>query len=303
VTAAPVPEGAPTWAAVVVNYEPGELLAECVDALRADDSAGPVEIVVVDNGSSDGSVATLRTRHPDVTVMEPHANLGYGRAANLGIAATKAPFVLVCNPDTHVAPGSARAVLDAFALGPDVAVVGPHLLNPDGTTYPSARTAPGTGVAVGHALFGRIAPNNRFTRAYRQTDAATDRPRDVDWVSGAALWFRRNDLDRVGGWDERYFMFLEDVDVCRSITTAGGRVRYEPGASVVHVVGASRSRAPVRSVLDHHRAAYRYVDKWWTGPRRVALPVAAGFLSVRALGAAAATAVSGRTHGRVVTGA
>ena len=288
---------APRWAAVVVNYESGALLTECVDALRADDSAGPVEIVVVDNGSTDGSVADLRQRCPGVTVMEPHANLGYARAANLGIAATRAPVVLVCNPDTWITPGSARAVLDAFAADADVAVVGPHIVNPDGSTYPSARTAPGAGVAIGHALFGAVAPHNRFTRAYRQTDADPDRSRDVDWVSGAALWFRRVALDRVGGWDERYFMFLEDIDVCRSIKITGGGIRYEPGATVTHVVGASRKRAPVRSVVDHHKAAYRYLDKWWTGPRRMALPAAAAFLGLRAAGAAGAAAVTGRAHG------
>jgi N-acetylglucosaminyl-diphospho-decaprenol L-rhamnosyltransferase len=291
---------APRWAAVVVNYESGALLTECVEALRADDSAGPVEIVVVDNGSTDGSAADLRQRCPDVTVMDPHANLGYARAANLGIAATRAPVVLVCNPDTWIAPGSARAVLDAFAADADVAVVGPHIVNPDGSTYPSARTAPGTGVAIGHALLGAVAPQNRFTRAYRQTDADPDRARDVDWVSGAALWFRRVALDHVGGWDERYFMFLEDVDVCRSIKVAGGGIRYEPGATVTHVVGASRRRAPVRSVLDHHRAAYRYLDKWWTGPRRMALPAAAAFLGLRAAGAAGVAAVTGRAHGGTV---
>jgi N-acetylglucosaminyl-diphospho-decaprenol L-rhamnosyltransferase len=95
-------------------------------------------------------------------------------------------------------------------------------------------------------------------------------------------------------------MFLEDVDVCRSITASGGRVRYEPAASVTHIVGASRSRAPVRSAVDHHKAAYRYLDKWWSGPRRLALPVAAAFLSARAVGAAGAAAVTGRAHGSVV---
>ena len=142
-------------------------------------------------------------------------------------------------------------------------------------------------------------PHNRYTRAYRQTDADTGAPRDVDWVSGAALWFRRSALDRVGGWDERYFMFLEDVDVCREITTGGNRVRYEPAARVTHMVGASRASAPVRSVVSHHRAAYRYLDKWWTGPRRLALPAAAGFLSARAIAAATAAAVTGRAHGGV----
>ncbi len=270
----------PAWAAVVVNYESGDLLVECVDRLLADDSAGAVEVVVVDNGSSDGSVATLRRRRPDVMVLEPHANLGYARAANLGIAASRAPVVGVFNPDTALEPGSAAVVLAALAVD-DVAVVGPRILNPDGSTYPSARRDPGPAVAAGHAALGRLAPGNRWSVRYRGLDADPESARDVDWVSGAAVWFRRDALDRVGGWDERYFLFLEDVDVCRAIGAVGARIRYEPAAVVHHLVGASRAGHPVRSVVAHHRAAYRYAAKWWTGPRRLALPAAAGFLAAR----------------------
>jgi len=292
------PGAAPAWAAVVVNYEAGDLLADCVDSVHADASAGPVEVVVVDNGSSDGSVATLRARRPDATVVAPHANLGYSRAANLGIAATRAPFVAVINADTRLAPGSAAAVLATFAAEPDVAIVGPRIVNPDGTTYPSARVEPSPGVAVGHAVLGGVAPRNRYTRAYRQLDAAVDRPRDVDWLSGAAMWFRRRALDEVGGWDERFFLFLEDVDVCREVAAAGWRIRYQPDALVTHVVGASRAHAPVRSIVAHHRAAYRYLDKWWTGPRRATLPLAAGFLGARASVAVAAASVQRAARGR-----
>lgn len=290
------PAGAPRWAAVVVNYESGDLLAECVASLRADGSAGPPEIVVVDNGSTDGSVVTLLARQPDVTVIDPHANLGYARAANLGIAATRAPVVAVVNPDAVIEPGSAAAVLAAFAADDAVAVVGPRILNPDGTTYPSARSDPGPGTAAGHALLGRIRPDNRFTRAYRHLDADPGTARDVDWVSGAAVWFRRSALDRIGGWDERFFMFLEDVDVCRSIAASGGRIRYEPAARVVHVVGVSRSVRPVSTTLAHHRSAYAYARKWWTGPRRLALPAVAGALAVRGAIDATGAAVRARTH-------
>ncbi|MGZ6907520.1 MAG: glycosyltransferase family 2 protein [Acidimicrobiia bacterium] len=290
---------APRWAAVVVNYESGPLLAECVAALVAEDSAGPVEIVVVDNGSADGSAAAVRTRFPAVTVIDPHANLGYARAANLGIAATRAPIVGVLNSDTVVQHGAGRAVLDAFAADDAVAVVGPRIVNPDGSTYPSARNDPAPVAAVGHAVLGRVAPWNRFTRDYRQLDADPGVARDVDWVSGAALWFRRSALDAAGGWDERFFMFLEDVDVCRAVAAAGGRIRYEPAARVMHVVGASRARQPVRMVLAHHRSAYRYAAKWWTGPRRAALPAAAGLLSVRAgVGALGAVLHRPRRSGR-----
>lgn len=291
--------GAPArWAAVIVNYESGDLLAECVDALRADDSAGPVDVVVVDNGSVDGSVATLMARHTEVTVLDPHANLGYARAANLGIAATRAAIVAVVNPDTVLAPGSARAVLDAFAADERVAIVGPHIVNPDGSTYPSARIDPRPTTAAGHALLGRVWPRNRFTRAYRQLDADPTRARDVDWVSGAALWFRRSALDAIGGWDERFFMFLEDVDVCRAVAVAGGRIRYEPDAQVMHVIGVSRAGRPVRMTVAHHRSAYAYAQKWWTGPRRLALPAAAGFLAVRGAAGATGAAVTARRRRR-----
>lgn len=269
------------WAAVVINYESGPALVECIQALRADRSAGSVEIVVVDNGSTDGSIEALRAAEPEVTVLQPGANLGYGRAANLGIAATDAPIVAVFNPDAFLAPGSARVVLDAFAADPDLGVVGPRIENPDGSIYPSARVAPGFVVAVGHALLGQVFPRNRFTTAYRQLDADSTVAREVDWVSGAALWFRRAALDRVGGWDERYFMFLEDVDVCREVRAHDGTIRFEPQARVVHVVGTSRAGAPIRSIVRHHRSAYQYLDKWWKGPQRLGLPVAAAFLAGR----------------------
>lgn len=272
----------PEWAAVVVNYHSGPVLEECVAALLADVSAGRVELVVVDNGSDAHEMDDLRDRHHDITVLAPGANLGYARAANLGIAATTAPIVAVINPDAILEFGSAARVLAAFRSDDRVAVVGPTITNPDGTVYPSARTAPGAVVAVGHAVFGAVAPRNRFTRSYRELDADSTAAREVDWVSGAALWFRRSALDRAGGWDERFFLFMEDVDVCRVVRATGGVVRFEPSARVMHLVGTSRAAAPVRSIVLHHRAAYRYADKWWRGSQRLALPAAGAFLAARA---------------------
>ncbi len=190
-----------TWAAVVVNFEAGSSLTACVDSLLADDSAGGApEVVVVDNGSADGSVAELEAAFPDVTVIRPGANLGYGRAANLGAAATRAPVVAVLNPDAEVERGTAATLVGRLAADDRLAAVGPQLRNPDGSRYPSARSAPSLGDAIGHALLGVVAPGNRFTRAYRQLDADPDVARTVEWISGAAVWFRRDALDRVGGW-------------------------------------------------------------------------------------------------------
>ncbi len=277
-----VPASSPAWAAVVVNYHSGPELAHCVDALLADSSAGLVEVVVVDNGSGPGEMDALVASRPAVTVLRPGANLGYARAANLGIAATVATVVAVVNPDAIVAPGSGATILARFRADDRIGVVGPMIRNPDGTVYPSARVAPGLGVAVGHAVLGEVAPRNRFTRAYRQLDADPAVGRAVDWVSGAAVWFRRAALDRAGGWDERFFMFMEDVDVCRTVRGTGAVVWYEPAANVVHAVGTSRAAAPVRSIVMHHRAAYRYTEKWSTGLRRAVLPAAGAFLAARA---------------------
>ena len=272
----------PTWAAVVVNYEAGDLLTVCVRSLLADDGAGAPEVVVVDNGSADGSVAALRAVLPDVRVITPGHNLGYAAAANVGIAATTAPVVAVCNPDLDVAPGTAAAMVARLDAEPDLAALGPRIDNPDGTLYPSARRDPGLGDALGHALFGLLAPGNRFTRRYRQLDVDPTRARDVDWASGAMLFLRRSALTSVGGWDERYFMYMEDVDLCWRLRRLGWRVGFEPAGRAVHVQGASTDRTPYRMIAEHHRSAFRFAERRWHGPRRLLLLPAAVFLAVRA---------------------
>jgi N-acetylglucosaminyl-diphospho-decaprenol L-rhamnosyltransferase len=267
---------------VVVNYESGPLLAACVESLLADESAGEPEVVVVDNGSRDGSVAQLRRARPDVRVLDAGENLGYAAAANRGIAATHAPVVAVCNSDLEVHPGMAAAMLVRFDREPDLAAVGPVLRNPDGSQYPSARAVPAPTVAAGHALLGRIAPRNRFTRRYRQLDVDPTVPRDVDWVSGAMLFLRRSALASVGGWDERYFMYMEDIDLCWRLRRLGWRIAYEPGGSAMHVQGASTDRHPYRMIVEHHRSVYRFATQRWRGAQRWLLLPAAVFLGARA---------------------
>jgi len=291
------------WAAVVVNYEAGRALGECVRSLLADTSAGGApQVVVVDNGSSDGSAAEVVRSLPTVTVLDPGGNVGYARAANLGIAATDAPVVAVCNPDIEVQAGTAAAVLARFADEADLGAVGPMLRNTDGTIYPSARSVPRVGDAVGHGLLGLVWPTSPFTRRYRQLDADPRRPRDVDWVSGAAVWLRRDALTAVGGWDERYFMYVEDVDLCWQLRRSGWRIAYEPGGSATHVQGAATAKHPYRMIAEHHRSLYRFAAKRWHGMRRYALPFAAVFLTVRAGLAMGDHAVRRRPRPPQVTG-
>jgi N-acetylglucosaminyl-diphospho-decaprenol L-rhamnosyltransferase len=269
------------WAAVIVNYEAGPLLEECVRSVLADDSAGPVELVVVDNGSRDGSVANVRAAWPGVQVIESGGNVGYARAANLGIAATRADVIAVLNPDTRLDAGTAAAMLRRIATEPRLAACGPRVKNLDGTDYPSARRNPSVPLAAMHGALGLWWPNNRFTIEYRQLDATPDRARVVDWLSGAAVWLRRRALDAVGGWDERYFMYLEDVELCWRLRRAGWDIAYEPAGVVWHVQGASTARHPYRMIAEHHRSAWRFARQRFTGTRVLLLPFAAVYLAAR----------------------
>jgi len=297
-----VDESAPRWAAVVVNYESGEFLAACIRSVLADDSAGVPEIIVVDNGSHDASVAAFAREFPSVHVVTLATNLGYAGGANRGVAASHAPVVAVLNADVTVVPGTAAAMLARIAGEPDLAAVGPVVRNPDGSQYPSARSVPSPGDAVGHALLGLVRPTNRFTRRYRQLDVDPTRPRDVEWISGAALWIRRSALESVGGWDERYFMYFEDVDLCWRFRRLGWRVAYEPSGSVVHVQAVSTDQHPYRMIVRHHQSAFRFAIKSWRGARRLLLAPAAVLLVVRAGIAVAARALGARPGRPRVTG-
>jgi N-acetylglucosaminyl-diphospho-decaprenol L-rhamnosyltransferase len=270
------------WAAVVINYNTSALVVEAVRSILADTSAGTVELVVVDNGSTDDSIAALDKALPDVRVVLAPGNVGYARAANLGIAATRAPIVAVCNADVTFVPGAAATLVERLDQESDLGACGPRIRALDGNDYPSARQNPSAFVATGHGLLGLWWPTNPFTRRYRELDADPSKPRDVDWVSGATIFFRRDALDAVGGWDERYFMYMEDIDLCWRLRRAGWRVAYEPGAVVVHVQGASTSRMPYRMLAEHHRSAWRFARRRYTGVRAVLLPFAAVYLTIRA---------------------
>ena len=267
------------WAAVVVNYNAGPALIDCVDSVLAETPAP--ELVVLDHASTDGSIEALRRARPGVRVVASGGNLGYARAANLGIAATRAALVAVLNPDTVLRPGAGAALAARFAAEPDLGAAGPRLHNTDGTVYPSARRIPSLVDAVGHGLLFFVWQDNPFTRRYRETDADPTRPRDVDWVSGAAVWLRRSALDDIGGWDERYFMYVEDVDLCWRLRRAGWRVAYEPTGMVEHLLGLSTAGRPYRMIAEHHRSLLRFASVRFTGRRRALLAPAAAFLAAR----------------------
>lgn len=274
-----------TVAAVVVNFNAGAHLARCLVSLRA---AGVAQRLVVDNCSTDSSRSVAAAADPDLRWLDAGANLGYGRAANLGAAAVPASDVLVCNPDLELAAGAVDRLAARLEAEPDVGVVGPRLLNPDGSVYPSVRAFPDLVDAIGHGALGLIAPGNPFTRRYRLLEVDHDRPVRADWVSGACMLVRRAAWDAVSGFDPAFFMYLEDVDLCWRVGRAGWAVAYEPAAEVLHVQGVSASRHPYRMLAAHHRSLWRFAVRTTAGSRRAALPLIGAGLVGR-LGVAAAS--------------
>jgi N-acetylglucosaminyl-diphospho-decaprenol L-rhamnosyltransferase len=282
------PTGVRGVSVVIVNYEAGPALVRCVEGLRAE---GPAELVVVDNGSADGSVDAVRRRFPDVTVLAPGANLGYGAAVNRGVAATTAPSVLVGNSDLEVPPGALAALVAVLDREPRCALAGPLIRKPGGERYPSARQFPSLTDAAGHALLGIFAPDNRFTRSYQRAELEGSRGASgdgsgtelVDWVSGACFVVRREAFEQVGGFDEAYFMYLEDVDLCWRLGQAGWQVRYAQAAEVTHLQGISTDRHPFRMIVEHHRSLLRFASRSSRGWRRLALPLIAVGIGIRAL--------------------
>lgn len=266
---APAPTPVPDVAVVIVNHETRDDLLACLDTL---DAAGAREVVVVDCGSTDGSVDAVREARREVTVLALD-NVGYGRGANAGVARTTAPYVVVANADTRFAPGSLHELAQGFVDAPDVAAAGPQVRYPDGRPQASARTFPTLGQAAGHALLGLWWPGNPWTRAYRQTDVDPTVARDVDWLSGCALMLRREAFEDVGGFDPGYWMFVEDVDLGFRLRQAGWRVRFEPDAQVEHAVGASAGRKRARMVIAHARSLDRFYRRAYAhGVGRLAQP-------------------------------
>jgi len=274
-----------------VSYNSAAYLPGCVASLRAE---GVTDVVVVDNASSDSSVEVVRAADPAVTVVETGANLGFGTGVNRGADVATGDYLLILNPDTVVEPGTVKALSEALDRDRGLGVVGPRMENLDGTLYPSVRRFPDLAVAAGHAFVGLVWAGNPFTRRYRMLDWDHDRSAaDVDWVGGACLLVRRSAFDVVAGFDEAYFMYVEDVDLCWRIRQAGWRVGYEPGGRVVHALGGSSRLAPYRMIAEHHRSLLRFARKSTAGARRGLLPVVAAGLAARTVAAWAHHAVSG----------
>jgi len=233
---------------VVVTFNALPWVERCLDSVRGHD------VVVVDNGSTDGTLELIRERYRDVRLLE-QANVGMGAGNNAGMRAADSRYFLLLNSDAWVL-GDAVEQLVAFAdAHPDAAVVGPRLLNPDGTLQRSARGEPTLWRLATEYLFVRkLAPRSRLLNPLYAGGFDHDEVAEVDWLFGPALLVRRAAVDDVGLFDEDFFMFSEEVDWMTRFRRAGWKVLFFPGAEVVHVGGASHGgRLYVENLRGHLR--------------------------------------------------
>jgi N-acetylglucosaminyl-diphospho-decaprenol L-rhamnosyltransferase len=241
-----------------------------------------LEVLVVDNASRDGSARAAGEQQPGMRLIENATNRGLSAAWNQGAAETDAPWILFLNPDAEIWDGDLAAFLKVGEARPDVAVLGPVVRNADGTIYESGRVFPSVGQAVGHAFVGPFAPDNRFTRSYKQTDWDRRSEREVDWVSGACMLLRRNAFDEVGRFDEEFWLYGEELDLCTRLRRAGWKVLFAPELEILHEGGVSTGRSR-RTHLMHSASIYRYYRKHRArGWRVLTLPAAWIALRTRA---------------------
>jgi N-acetylglucosaminyl-diphospho-decaprenol L-rhamnosyltransferase len=262
-------------AVVTVTYSPGETLARFLDTL-AKATGRTVRVVLADNGSTDGVPELAAAERSNVTLLRTGGNLGYGAAANRGVATLDATvgWVVVANPDIEWCDGALDALLDAASRWPRAGAFGPLIKNLDETTYPSARLLPTLGKGIGHAVVGTVWPGNPWTKAYKQSNTSIEE-REAGWLSGSCLLLRRAAFDSVDGFDPRYFMYFEDVDLGDRLGRAGWLNVYVPSAEVIHIQGHSTARASAKMLAAHHDSAYRYIaDRhrgWRWAPVRAAI--------------------------------
>jgi N-acetylglucosaminyl-diphospho-decaprenol L-rhamnosyltransferase len=267
---------------VVVNYNAGEYLARCVATVVEAADGLDVDVLVVDNASHDGSAEAAVARTPQIRLLANPTNRGLSAAWNQGAGAVDAPWILFLNPDTEICAGDLGAFVAAGEHRPDVAVLGPIIRNPDGTVYESGRVFPDIVQAVGHAFLGPFLPNNRFTRAYRQTSWDRSTEREVDWVSFSAMLIRRSAFEQVGAFDEGFWLYGEELDLCTRLRDAGWKVLATPTLEVMHVGGVSTGRSRRTHVM-HSQGVFRYYRKHRArGWRRATLPLAWAALRARA---------------------
>jgi GT2 family glycosyltransferase len=256
---------------VIICWNDWKVIENCLRSILESTHEVEYEVIVSDNGSTDGSVEKIRAQFPAVRVVENGANLGFAKGNNAGIREAQGEYVLILNPDTIMHEGSLDRWVEFADAHPEAGAFGCRVNNPDGSYQRSARPFPTISrylvSAFGLRFLGHL---RRPVLSDEYEGWKGDTEREVDWQSGCCVLLRGPLLKNLGGFDEQFFYQFEEVDLCRRVWNAGGRIRFTPGVSITHLGGQSVARFPVRFAIEVCRNGYRYFYKHYgaRGARR-----------------------------------
>jgi N-acetylglucosaminyl-diphospho-decaprenol L-rhamnosyltransferase len=275
-------DGTAALAVVIVNYDTGPYLERCLASLESRRGDVAIDVLVIDNASSDSSHTRAVTAHPWARLIANPANRYLSPAWNQGLRETQAPLVLLLNPDAELWEGTLADLERVAQAHPRAAIVGPGIREPDGRMYASGRAFPSVADALGHAFLSPFDRDNPFTRRYQLDGWDRTTERVVDWVSGAAMLVRRAAIEEVGPFDEGFPLYAEELDMATRLKAAGWQVLYTPEVEVLHEGGVSTGRNR-RTLVMHSASIYRYYRKHRAARwRRATLPFAWVALRARA---------------------
>jgi N-acetylglucosaminyl-diphospho-decaprenol L-rhamnosyltransferase len=246
---------------VILNWNVRDLLDRCLASLRSERCT--LEIIVVDNASHDDSVAMVRAKYPHAVVVANTENRGFTGGNNQGIEASHGRFVMVLNPDTEVVSDALDRLVAYLDAHPQVGAIGPQLLNPDRSVQSSRRRFPTLTTAFFESTWLQGVAPRRILTHYYMDDVPPTTMHEVDWLNGASTVFRREVLDQVGVYDaQNFFMYSEELDLCRRVKEAGWKIVYLPEAQVVHYVGQSSDQAVAARHIYFQTSKVHYFRKW-----------------------------------------
>ncbi len=251
---------------IIINWNTRELVLECMDSVYRTTEGLDFEVILVDNGSTDGSVDAVRRRFPQAVVVANPENLGFAGACNRGVERARGRYLAILNSDTVLTPSSLKTLVEFMDANPRVAICAPQLLNMDGTLQNSIANLP----TLATELLNKSLLRRLFPERYPGKELRIETPVEVESVIGACMVIRKKALDEVGGFDEDYFFFLEETDLCVRMHRNGWKVVFHPGVRVYHLQGASAKRVNTRARVEYWRSRYIFFKKHRT-PLEMAL--------------------------------
>jgi N-acetylglucosaminyl-diphospho-decaprenol L-rhamnosyltransferase len=277
---------------IIVSYNCRQYLDECLQSIYRfhpplpdmPDTGQSTEVFVVDNASTDGSAGLVRSKYPGIRLIENEKNLGFSKANNIAICQSSSEHILLLNSDCQIYKDSIGNLIKFMDTNKSAGVAGPKITNSDGSVQLSCRRFPSFFDAGMHSILEHIIPGNRFSRRYKLADIDREKPFEVDWVSGSAMILRRSALEDTGFLDEKYFMYVEDIDLCYQMWKKGWKVFYNPYSEILHHVGKSTHSGPTAASIRMQKSILYFFWKNYRKTYRVIfIVVLPFFLGLRIL--------------------